>query len=665
LASTKRDYSTGETIQCLLEALFGRYNTAYTVGAKPYLDAAQTPTDTVTDTINPVAWPLIPRGETDDEKKEWLDWCSGAHSDFNQQRGEQATKSAADVLGRYYHNNLQEYPWYAGSASTPAAGGWESEVASLSLVSFAQIKGYEADYFTVRCRGGSRLRNARRHNVGNVVMTHEECSGPEAGSDPWECFEAFTSHSLVDAHFGLDRSIFSEDATWSWDNPEEAGASKYDRWPERTTNLAAGMSTAEPKKRPTENSGMGTVLYLTYLAKFHELPSFVSSSAGQVYPLFDCSQEPVPGEWGQSPVSYTTGTVNLGDEGCNTPPPDDSAQTGTSRYDPLKPSAKNVKTSQALTNWPHFGCFADVYRVDTLRTDVPACDIDVEIGGATHKTFWLSHASNLKYGVVDNSEAGNPDGLGCGNARNIQAGTVSHDDRKRMKGVEGFSCNEYGHSVDAGHWEEPDDSNLYGTCCAPADEATANFWEPIPQKTESSCNAENCAYQPRSEYNCKNHYMFTYAERELALGLKGLQQGFHDDSYADKKGFFQAQRHTLIADTYRESVTDGTTGVTSTVHTTASLAGAGIDMKSPWSISSDIQGAYRVVSTTASLGTSCTFRHQATSENSAKYVTADGAWNADSSVSLDEKTTRPNGPNGGVSGVYRYQDHSKYTGAGL
>merc|ERR1712228_309168 len=72
LASTKRDYKTGETIQCLLEALFGQYNTNYDPNLRHEIAA-----DTAKEDIDARAWPLTPRGETDKEKEEWLQWCKG------------------------------------------------------------------------------------------------------------------------------------------------------------------------------------------------------------------------------------------------------------------------------------------------------------------------------------------------------------------------------------------------------------------------------------------------------------------------------------------------------------------------------------------------------------------------------------------------------------
>jgi len=711
LASTKRDYSTGETIQCLLEALFGRYNTAYDPDAKAYIDAVSgNPTDDpltgeTANARNDAAWPLIPRGETDDEKKSWLDWCSGSQTDvettasksggFDDAKGlsggNAVSKNPAEVLERYYHNNEQEYPFWNGAALEDP-------------VTFTEIKHYEAEYFTVRCRGGSRIRNARRHLSGVNTITHQECSGPapagyeftgtgkgarsmtrlvgavEVTWDPWQCFEAFSSHEDVSNYFGLDRSEFAEDATWSWDNPSEAkDGTKYDLWPQRTTNqpFPDPLSSAAGT-RPMETSGMGTVLYLTYLEKYHY--------PGNGVRLFDCSQEPVPGEWSQFSGAGATAA------GCHTPPPDDS-----DRYTWMasEDHAKTVQASQHLSAWPHFGCFADVYRVDSLRTDVPACDIDVkDEHGEDAKTFWLSHASNMKYGVVDTTVSGatskekNPDGLGCSAAEHIReqvtgAGytgngyvdeytegeviDVDHTDRSKMHGRSGFACAELTHDPKTGSWAHADDlDRLYGTCC----DEPATFWEPIPKQVDSACTSD-CAFARQSSYECKNHYMFTYAERELALGLSGENQGFHTDDYRTTKGFFKAQRHNLIAD----NKADTTASLTA-----AMRGGVGVDdldgnfdstdsvLKTPWSLSSDIQGAYTVVSTTASLGTACTFRYSMNKDDHKKYVNAEGQWNAADDVTLDAKVVRSAatpGVNGGYSGEYRYQNHAEYSGENL
>jgi len=527
---------------------------------------------------DPSTWPLIPRGDDDDVIQHWLDFCKGSH-----------TATESEIKIRFYHNEDAEYPFTSQGDKT-----------------FTQILTYEAAWFAVRCRQGNKMKGVRTN--------YQDCEGDA-------CFEE-TSES-----FGLLPTQFSSDFT----NPSESnGATKYNSWPTKAQgdliNVqvdVAGDFFSVTRPSPT-TSKMGTVLYLTYLSKTYATDPFLTrityengDNLGWRNRLFDCSPEPVPGEY----------------DLCHVSPPDYAASNPTQSQ-----ATRTDQSTQKMTSWPHFGCFADVYRVDRLRTDVPMCDYNVD---GDQATFFLSHASFFQFGTV--VQGTNPSGLGCSAAQNIDATThadtrgnwITQADKSTTTTVDdaavttaaasqletytGLGCGELGR-WNKQEYNSGDDQTLYGTCCA----QTTTFWEPIGPAGGNAA---------QTSYDCKNQYMFTLAERELAFGLKGSNDGFHwstdaDDTHNTAKGYWKAAKHNGIADGQSNSVaalagskTEDGSEVAICLSSGAESPCSTVAHKAPWSLSSDIQGAYKVVSTTTSLGTECKYRHgKETETENTKYT---------------------------------------------
>jgi len=235
------------------------------------------------------------------------------------------------------------------------------------------------------------------------------------------------------------------------------------------------------------------------------------------------------------------------------------------------PGEKKLCSKTDILRYPFRQCWVDTYRSDSLRAVVPYCDISVTVDNVIKETVSVSHASF--YGPTgckgtDKTELK----TSCAADEDV---TTWHTDSNAF----GYTHTSYKH----------DGNSIIGKCC----QAQTSFFEAFPNVKEAT-----------SEYECENRYMFTHAEREAAFGSKDtLGNNYDDDVVEDLPGFNTNDADSSLGYWYKnQGYAKEFTPDSGPVKT------ANLKTENAWSISSDIQGVYKVVASTDVLGTVCSLR---------------------------------------------------------
>jgi len=644
----KADYETGERIQCLLEALFGSVNPNYDPNT---YDAAKDST-----------WPLIPRKtdneallnmdggdattitgnennmEGEDETAKWVKWC---HSD-----GASLFDKAA-VLKRFYNNTASDAPTKLGLLPD----------GKFTNPTFAEILDYEKRYFDLRCTGDgdangvaestSRMFGLRlplkdsteavdttveldpakdlatakaygkhpRGVISPLGLGYKECTTGTFYRHPL----ANTQVSVADAYnvqngyyeipennqgstfflqhcneMALESMVsYSLELPTQWSSWEavtyKAGVTMAGDQP--ATSEAGHLWHPKHQDETSRNAGFeGGVLYLTTLAKAFalefaaekpEVPADPEAGTKLVpvvpaVPLhtneFDCTELPVPGE-------------------------------------------KKTCSRSEMRRYPYRGCWVDVYRSDSLRAEVPFCDITQQ----SKKTAKLSHASFFN-GVE-----------GCTGTSKFKVDATSSDSAFVSCAADLAVTN--WNSDASGAFYSDDNFNsansIVGTCCTQAEwevrKTESNFQSALGDRYTATSGMykeaiDGTTTNAYSEYKCAGQYMFTHAEREAAFGSENqIGHNYYGETSNPTFGGFNGDNDIRNTDTdldaegywyknqdYAEQL-GKLSGAKESAYAATSTDGT-LATKSEWSISSDIQGVYKVVASTDVLGTECALR---------------------------------------------------------
>jgi len=319
----------------------------------------------------------------------------------------------------------------------------------------------------------------------------------------------------------------------------------------------------------------GAVLYLTKTA-YTDLS--MNDTTGGLAGGFDCTELPVPGE-----------TANC-------------ARGEISRY-------------------PHRGCFADVYRGDSLRVEVPFCD-DGTITAKSHASYYLENvpqAMRTKNNVqveVSGCEAALVDPVNT-----LKTGQASCNADESVTSFTAASGGYFNISGSHGNTNYNHADSIIGTCCVDYDGVSSSlFADNRDSYFQADSNIDDSRFREAfpsgstayNTYDCLGKYMFTHAEREAAFGSdKQVGNDYYGASTnADLAGFNSADTGSALgywhknqdySDTFSRASVDSNGDLTST--DSNNLAA-----QNEWSISSDIQGYYKVVASTEVLGTQCSLR---------------------------------------------------------
>jgi len=590
----KRDYETGERIQCLLESLFGTPNPSWAP-------------DVTFDATNSTTWPLTPRQTNntllltdDDATAEWVKFCHGESSAYTQ----------AQVVSKFYFGGAT-----APTAAWAAAGVDVTNTSNVDIT-FDHILDYEKRYFDLKCTGDNNANDVahassrmfglrlpiKTSGSPDVVYTLSEMTNvatatavwdlnnyvknPRTSSSPFglgyaDCTSGGlpneTNYNMTAGYLQTESGVFSvtNDASNQWCNEMvDLNTLKYSlnlqtQW----TNFndgAHGQTTAAAGSAWHANSAGnaydGGVLYLTKQA---QALGFSNHPSGG----FDCTELPVPGE-----------TANC-------------ARGEISRY-------------------PYRGCWADVYRSDSLRVEVPFCD-DGTITALSHASFFL--------GQVEDYESGGSTSKGCAAAydRVNKAGALASSqtgcqaDTSVTSWVQN-SGSYFDTSGRHGNTNYDHADSIIGTCCVDYTGISGTAFSSNRDSTFDPNDSDGFreAYPDSSvaytTYDCLGKYMFTHAEREAAFGSdKQVGNNYYGaTSNADLTGFNTGDSGSVLGYWHPNNEYSDTFSA-ATVNTTGDLTSqtvTNLNDKNEWSISSDIQGYYKVVASTETLGTQCNLR---------------------------------------------------------
>jgi len=660
----KADYETGERIQCLLEALFGSVNPNYdplnydaaVSGTWPLLprttdnEALLNMGGTLNGAGSVVAG-TVNNMEGEDETAKWVKWC---HSDGS------SPFTKTQVLTRFYNSTLNDAPsslsanpTFAeildyekryfdlrctgdGNANGPAKSTSRMFGLRLPLADAATEQviapdsagalpaGYDLNPATDLATAKSYGANPRSTASSPLGRGYKECTTGQFYKHPLTS----TTVNVADAYnmqngyygYGYDSSFtqipennqgstykqhcnemaLSYMVKYSLELPTQWSSWKADSysWSSTAWNAADGGHLWHPYHEVDNDRSAGYaggVLYLTTLARTSH-PTPAESTQGTAFAAeyaagtslhanaFDCTQLPVPGE-------------------------------------------KKTCSRSEMLRYPYRGCWVDVYRSDELRAEVPFCDISQLKAGVATSTAQFSHASFFD-GV--SSVQGVTGNQGC-------TGSVKTDPSNPAYDSAFVSCEA---DMSVTNWDSDATGAFYsdifshansiiGTCCTAAvntnslnaalataevyDQSSKAYKEAIPDPALSSTTAADTAY---SQYTCEGKYMFTHAEREAAFGSDreighnyysdtsnafggynsgdtGNAQGYwyKNSDYASTLQSLSGAQKYASGDTYAATTTDST-----------------LQTKNEWSISSDIQGIYKVVASTDILGTECSLR---------------------------------------------------------
>jgi len=620
----KADYETGERIQCLLEALFGSINPDYD-------PSSYVATDNTT-------WALIPRTTDnnalldggEDETARWVKWC---HSQDPTDPAERFTLT--QVVKRFYDSNNANAPLTEFKTKHTVTLP-DTTSTDVYTPTFDEILAYEKRYFDLRCTGdnnnnvdGTAHANSRMFGLrlpltgsGDQTSTSVDLKAKQAAEDyalhPRSVdsgvrstvsplgygYRDCTTGTWYDANnmapTAVSYTVANGIYALALNNQASTSPQYQQNCNEMTPYLTAKYSlnlqtqwdtfnpTTYTETRTTEghlwrpahtapldsSTGFeGGVLYLTQLAKGTLNSAYAVSGGFGPSTLhraaFDCTEHPVPGE-------------------------------------------KRTCSRSVLRRYPYRECWVDVYRSDSLRAEVPFCDISPKSGDSNEDIQALSHASFFGNGAGCATATPKSEETSC-DADVLATGFNSDDDGKY------FSESDFDH-----------DESIIGKCCTQAkqdsllnnnnwnsglatagafDKTNGEYKEAYPSGSTRTFGSKTIS-EEYSKYKCAGQYMFTHAERESAFGSdKLIGHNYYGSTDTTAVDFNSGETNGYwYKNVDYGSELAGLSGAQTVANNVATTQEAGLDAKNEWSISSDIQGAYKVVASTDKLGTTCTLR---------------------------------------------------------
>lgn len=275
-----------------------------------------------------------------------------------------------------------------------------------------------------------------------------------------------------------------------------------------------------------------------------------------------------------------------------------------------------------MLRYPYRECWVDVYRSDELRAEVPFCDIPQKNGGTETATAQFSHASffGKTTGCKDSAKAPSTTLSSSSSLVSCSADmTVTNWDID----ASGAFYSDFDHAT-----------SIIGTCCTNAEHAdtkttinqaltTAGVYDQTKGTYKEAIPDPDAAGNAYDEYSCDGKYMFTHAEREAAFGSdREVGHNYYSDVESNTFGGFNSfddSGKALDSDGYWYKNNDyasefqSLSGAAQNTYAATTVASdSALQTKNEWSISSDIQGIYKVVASTDILGTTCTLRSGST-----------------------------------------------------